>query len=215
MEVRIKQLAKRYNKQFVFKNIHFHVPSKSHFGIAGKNGSGKSSLIQILSQQLLPSLGEVLYFKGGKQLSVRGRAKEHFSFTGPHVHLPNVLRVKEIFECYNYLFKDAIPLKDRLAELELKHFENLPFENLSSGMQQRCKLYLCIHKKANLYLFDEPTNFLDNKWRSYFAAKVKQELIHNTVIIASNDRFDLDLCSYGYDLNSNEIKEKGTEISEK
>jgi len=64
--------------------------------------------------------------------------------------------------------------------------------HFSSGMNQRLELSLAMLSDAELVILDEPTSFLDDESKEWWADLLKKHTQNKTVIIASNDKFDLD-----------------------
>ena len=61
MEIILKDLAKRFGNKWVFRNLNSNFGIGKIYGIEGRNGTGKSTLLQIISGFLSHSKGEVLY----------------------------------------------------------------------------------------------------------------------------------------------------------
>lgn len=145
-------------------------------GIIGKNGIGKSTSIKILAGVLKPNLGTekeagfddiIKYFKGTE-------AQTFFE----------KVRDKKIKVAYKTQAVDAIPksfdgsVKDFLEkndekkelekiakDLEIENILDNDIKNISGGELQRVAIAATVLKKANLYLFDEPSSYLDIKQR--------------------------------------------------
>jgi ABC-type multidrug transport system ATPase subunit len=61
-------------------------------------------------------------------------------------------------------------------------------------MQQRFKLALTIYSNAELYVLDEPTNFLDDYWKEKVGSLISSRLVNKTLILASNVEEDFRYC---------------------
>jgi len=146
-------------------------------GIVGKNGLGKSTAFKILSNLLKPNLGkyeeeidfkEVLkYFKGTEMQKFLEKLRDDkitVSYKPQQVDLiPKQFKgtVRELLEKL-----DTNNKLDKLAaSLQLTDFLDNDIASVSGGELQRVTIAAAVLKKANLYLFDEPTSYLDIKQR--------------------------------------------------
>src|SRR3989344_948249 len=146
-------------------------------GIVGKNGLGKSTAFKILANQLKPNLGrwdnppefkEVLtFFKGTETqrfLEELQQNKVILSYKPQQVDLIP----KQYFGTPRQLLS-KLDQNNKLAhlseELQLNHFLDTPLNQISGGELQRIAIAAAALKDANLYLFDEPTSYLDIKQR--------------------------------------------------
>lgn len=145
-------------------------------GIVGKNGLGKSTAFKILSGLLVPNLGNLTeqssfqnlinYFKGTETQKFLEEVKKQnikLSYKPQMVELiPKTFQgtVRELLEKIN---KDK--LKEISDKLKLNNFLDTNITKISGGELQRVAIAATVLKKANLYLFDEPTSYLDIKQR--------------------------------------------------
>ena len=61
MEISLNNIGRRFNKEWIFKNINYNFKQGQTYAILGPNGSGKSTLLSILLGSLTPSEGEISY----------------------------------------------------------------------------------------------------------------------------------------------------------
>ena len=165
-------------------------------GILGKNGIGKSTAIKILAGILKPNLGnwqkppefkEVLaYFKGTetqKFMEKLGKGEVTLSYKPQQVDLiPKQAQgtVRDLLRKVDMQGKlDAIS-----QELQLTHFLDNDIATISGGELQRVAIAATVLKRANVYLFDEPSSYLDIKQRVNMARFVRTLSNEKTSIIA-------------------------------
>lgn len=146
-------------------------------GIVGRNGIGKSTALQIIAGLLKPNLGQADKESTYKELATRYRGSEAQAFF-------DKLDKGEIKVAYKPQQVDLIPrqfegtvrelleqvdetnrLEELAALLDLDKFLDRDVKHLSGGELQRAAIAATVLKKANLYLFDEPTSYLDIKQR--------------------------------------------------
>jgi ATP-binding cassette subfamily E protein 1 len=174
-------------------------------GVLGVNGIGKSTAIKILAGVLKPNLGDwekeasyeelIEYFKGteaqlffekirdGKiQISYKPQAVDLI----PQAHKGKVRELLEKVDEKNQL--------DEIAEkLEIKKILDNEVAKISGGELQRVAIAAAVLKKANFYVFDEPTSFLDIKQRIKISQFIKTLADENTaVMVVEHDLIILD-----------------------
>lgn len=174
-------------------------------GIVGKNGIGKSTALKILARQIQPNLGdwkttpefkEVLsYFKGTEMqgfLEKLHKDEITLSYKPQQVDLiPKQFSgtVKELLQKVAQENK----FMEIVQQLQLADFIDTPIANISGGELQRVAIAATVLKKANLFLFDEPTSYLDIKQRikvSQFIRSLANE--HTAVMAIEHDLIILD-----------------------
>ncbi|KAG4302851.1 hypothetical protein PCK1_000794 [Pneumocystis canis] len=180
-------------------------------GLVGTNGIGKSTALKILAGKLKPNLGqhnnppdweEILrYFRGSELQNYFTKVLEDNlkAIVKPQYvdHIPRTVRgpvklVKELLD--SKLEKNN---KDEIIEiLDLKDVLNREIDQLSGGELQRFAIAIVCIQKANIYMFDEPSSYLDVKQRLN-AAKTIRGLLSpdNYIIVVEHDLSILDYLS--------------------
>ncbi|MCP3684240.1 MAG: ribosome biogenesis/translation initiation ATPase RLI [bacterium] len=174
-------------------------------GILGKNGIGKSTALEVLAGVLKPNMGEPDKESNAKELI------EYFKGSEAQIFFEKVLN-KEIKISYKPQAVDLIPrkykgtvkellekvdekkqLKKIVKELEIEEVLDTKVNEVSGGELQRVAIAACVLKKANLYVFDEPSSYLDIKQRikvSRFIRKLADE--KTAVLVVEHDLIILD-----------------------
>lgn len=193
MNLEVKNIYKRYIAKYIIKDFSYSFKSGHTYGVSGPNGSGKSTLIQMLSGYLSSSKGKIEYKdKNGRAVS-REEVYKYLSIVAPYMELDTELTPSELFNHLKHfkLFKCSSVIE--LMEIaNLKGNKNKQIMHFSSGMNQRLELSLAMLSDAELLILDEPTSFLDDESKQWWANMLKKYTKDKTVIIASNDQFDLD-----------------------
>lgn len=177
-------------------------------GIVGSNGTGKSTAIKIIGGKLIPNLGmfssvpdkeEIIRYHRGSELQnyfSKIFSDELKTIVKPqHIYLlQKVLKgnVKNIIESKNEL--DNI---DYLIEnLGLTNLLNKSVSDLSGGELQRLSIAIVMGKESDVYIFDEPTSFLDIKQRINIANCIRKLADDGKyVIVVEHDLAILDYLS--------------------
>ena len=177
-------------------------------GLLGRNGSGKSTIIKILSGELIPNLGEY------NEPPTKEQIKENFAGELMHDYL-EALYAGSIQVVHKPQYVDKIPkvvkgtvgeilrrldergkIEEVAKDLEISHLLDRPLEVLSGGELQRFAIATAVIRDAEVYLFDEPSSHLDVYQRTK-AARVIRGLINSEkmVVTAEHDLAVLDYMS--------------------
>ena len=174
-------------------------------GIVGRNGIGKSTVLKIMANLIKPNLGrwkdppvfkEVLnYFKGTetqKFLEKLHREEIILSYKPQQVDLIPKQFKGTVTELLARLGSEQ-EINSLAENLQLSSFLNNPVEAISGGELQRVAIAAAVLKKSNVYLFDEPTSYLDIKQRisvSQFIRSLADE--QTAVMVIEHDLIILD-----------------------
>ncbi|MGV8162691.1 MAG: ribosome biogenesis/translation initiation ATPase RLI [Candidatus Nanoarchaeia archaeon] len=174
-------------------------------GIIGRNGIGKSTAMKILGGLLRPNFGE-----SGKEATPK-ELVDHFKGTEAQVFFEKLAK-GEVVVSYKPQHVDMIPKQfsgtvkallskadqrgkmDEIAKiLDLELVLDNDVNEVSGGELQRVAIAATVLKKANLYLFDEPTSYLDIKQRIKVSRFIKSLADENTaVLVIEHDLIILD-----------------------
>ena len=177
-------------------------------GILGVNGIGKSSAISILGGLLKPNFGElgkyasydevIDFFKGTEtQKFFEGVEKGQIkvSYKPQHVDMipkKTMGKVKDLLKKVDENDK----LNEVARELEIENVLDNKIDEISGGELQRVAIAATVLKKANLYIFDEPTSFLDIKQRINVSKFIRSLSDENTsVMVVEHDLIIFDYIS--------------------
>lgn len=173
-------------------------------GILGKNGIGKSTALKILAGVLKPNFGRdkeasydelIQFFKGTEAQIFFEKIKKGEIKTS---YKPQTVEV--IPKTFSGKVRDLLKKVDEkkqfdtiIEKLELKNVLDTDIKNISGGELQRVAIAATSLKKANLYLFDEPTSYLDIKQRIKVSKFIKELADEDTaVIVIEHDLIVLD-----------------------
>jgi len=175
-------------------------------GILGRNGIGKSTAIKILAGALKPNLGNldreasydelIDYFKGTetqKFFEELKKGKIKISYKPQQVDLiPKAHKGKTVKALLEKV-DEKKKLKEIVKLLDLDNFLDTKVENISGGELQRVAIAAAVLKDANLYIFDEPTSYLDIKQRIKVSKFIKSLANEKTaVLVVEHDLIILD-----------------------
>lgn len=197
MQIILTETGKRFNKEWVFRNLTFTFESKGSYAILGKNGSGKSTLLQIIAGNITATSGKVSYHLDGEEIS-SSEIFEHIAIVAPYLELIEEFTLREMVE-FHFRFKPMIAGQTVKTITELEGLEGAgkaPIRTFSSGMKQRVKLLLAGMSDVPLLLLDEPLMNLDQAGTDWFIEMLTKVKGKRTVVICSNNQEEeIGLCS--------------------
>jgi len=195
MKITIQNLSKRYLYDWIIRDKNHVFESGSITGVNGINGSGKSTFIKMISGYLSSSEGQIEYIHEGKKID-RSDLYQYMTLAAPYTDIVNEYDAEEMF-LFHTKFKKlrvALEVSDFLDIVKLKRNKGKQIQFYSSGMKQRLQLALALMTDSKLLLLDEPTSYLDSENKAWFYNLLRQHKDGRTIIIASNDSEDFELC---------------------
>ena len=158
------ELCKSYNKKLVIDHVNMHIPESSIYGFVGENGSGKTTIMRLLTGLAEPTSGTYELF-GLKNNDPRIYEKrKNISAIVEKTSLVPTFTAKEnirYFELYTGIELTEKERDELLAKVHLHDVENKKVSNFSLGMRQRLGIALALVSKPKLMFLDEPMNGLD------------------------------------------------------
>ncbi len=200
MQVVLKSLAKKYNKQVIFTNLDYTFEANETYALVGHNGSGKSTLIQIIYNYNTISKGEINYYLNNEL--VEENAQRFMAFAAPYVDLPEELTLQEIID-FHFSIKQKrtnLDIEQLLTDANLSEHTDKMIKHFSSGMKQRAKLILAFATQADLLLLDEPCSNFDNAGIAWYQQCINLLLSKCTIIVASNQLYEYEFCQHTLDI---------------
>lgn len=158
----VKHLVKVYDKKSVLKDVSLSIKNKEIFGLLGPSGAGKTTIIKILTAQLLYEKGYVKVFQQPVLEMKRNENRKKMGIMSDNSGLYVRLSIEENLLLYSKLYdvpKSAI--EEALRFVGLYEDRKKRVSKLSRGMFQRVVLARAILHKPDLLFLDEPTSSLD------------------------------------------------------
>jgi ATPase subunit of ABC transporter with duplicated ATPase domains len=180
--VRVEGVAKAYGDQQLFDNLTFELNKGERLAIVGPNGTGKSTLLRILTGAEAPDAGRVVW-AGGAPIADYNQMLVEIDLDDSVTHAVNIMGLVRL-----------APRKQVNRFLSLLRFSerdlNRRIRELSGGQRARVALAQCLLSDAAVLILDEPTNHLDVP----SIQVMEQALIYfpGAVIVVSHDRFFID-----------------------
>ena len=188
----IQNLTKSFGSQILFKNISFSVGEGQKVGLVAKNGTGKTTLLEILSDHEGYDEGNIIY-RNDIRISYLKQIPEF----NPEVSVLDA--------CFNHKGDPERILKAKQILTQL-HIQNLqqPMKELSGGQQKRVALANVLINEPDFLILDEPTNHLDLVMIEWLEGYLSRSNL--TLLMVTHDRYFLDhVCNIILELDNQSI----------
>lgn len=191
-------VTKRFNRDFIFRNVNYTFQQGQSYAITGPNGSGKSTLLQAIAGSLHLSEGKLVYENMQEHTAVvePENIYRYISIAAPYLELIEEMTGKE-FLLFHKQFKPLIPsvtIEEILAEIGLEKSMDKQIRYFSSGMKQRLKLSQAIFSDVPVLLLDEPCTNLDKAGYDLYHSLIEKYCSEKLIIVSSNDANEIDFC---------------------
>ena len=208
--ITVKNVTMKFKGQVVLNDINIDFEMGKIYGIIGRNGSGKTVLLNCICGLLLPTAGTVTVND-----KIIGRDVDFPENTGFIIENPAFLQNYSALKNLKYLAS----IKGKIDEQTIRTFIKLVGLNpddkkavgkYSLGMRQRLGIAQALMENPDIIILDEPMNALDNVG----VDEIRQVILKmrdrgKLIIIASHIREDIELlCDNVYEMNAGQIKDR-------
>lgn len=174
----IQNVTKSFGAQVLFNDVSFSIAEGQRVGLIAKNGTGKSTLLSIISGSEGCDKGNIIFRKG---------IRTGFLLQTPHFNPDDTV----LDACFNHQGESDKVLKAKqiLTQLRINDLTQ-KMGTLSGGQQKRVALANVLITEPDLFILDEPTNHLDLEmieWLEGFLSRGNK-----TLLMVTHDRFFLD-----------------------
>ncbi|WP_313264908.1 ABC-F family ATP-binding cassette domain-containing protein [Sphingobacterium sp.] len=207
-----EQVSHSFHDRWLFKDLHFGLQKGDRIALVGINGTGKSTLLAILAERILPTSGKVVKEKGIKI----GFLEQDPDFTGlksinDFIYSADNDQQRLIREYEELLSESDIDqnkledLTERISSLNAWEYEHniktilnrlnimdfhQDIKSLSGGQRKRLALAKLLIDEPDIYILDEPTNHLDIETIEWLEKLLTTG--NKTVLLVTHDRYFLD-----------------------
>ena len=226
----IENVTKSFGEKPIFENISFGINKDQKIAFVAKNGTGKTSLLNIIAGKESVDSGQVVKRKGINivYLAQKENLDPTLTIEQTIFQADNpMLKIVEEYEHALLNMEDADAYQiafDKMEQFQAWDFEtnykqilsklkfndlNLVVGNLSGGQKKRLTLAISLINKPDLLILDEPTNHLDLEMIEWLESYFKKENI--TLLMVTHDRYFLErVCNEIIELDQGQIyKYKG------
>lgn len=188
----VQNLSKSFGAHVLFENISFSISEGQHVGLIAKNGTGKTTLLSILTGKEGYDSGDII-FKRGLKIGIL----EQNPVFNPEESVLDA--------CFNHNGESekVLRAKQILTQLKIKDL-NQPMGELSGGQQKRIALANVLITEPDLLILDEPTNHLDLEMIVWLEGYLSRG--NKTLLMVTHDRYFLDrVCNIILELDNKTI----------
>lgn len=209
----IEGLTHSFGENLLYKNAGFTLNKGEHIGIVGQNGTGKSTLIKICTEQIIPDSGRIVW-----------QPNTTIGYLDQYAEIDHTLTMKEFLKsAFTKLFEmeaQVLQLYEKAADGDMKSLElaaryqeqleahdfysidtvidrvanglgllaiglDRPIAEMSGGQRAKVILAKLLLEKPDVLLLDEPTNFLDKDHVAWLAEYLSS--LENAFLVVSHD----------------------------
>lgn len=186
--VEVKNLKMSYGKREVLRDISFQISDGKIVGLLGKNGAGKSTIMNILTGYLKPREGEIYI----NQIDMRKKPKEAKKHIGYLPEIPPLYKDMKVWE-YLTFAADMKGIRGKREEadrvmklLDIESRQHDYIKNLSKGLQQRVGFAQVLLGNPSIMILDEPLVGLDPEEKKSMRALIQSLQKEHIIIISSH-----------------------------
>ena len=186
---KVENLSFSYNpSRKIIDNVSFGIKKGEVVGILGKNGSGKTTILNLITGFLKNYSGSItLRGKNIKDFSLKERSRAMSYIQQSRPVIPDYYTVEDFilegrrpFRNFGFYNKEDYNLLEKIIkQCRLGNYKNQAVNEISGGEFQRCIFAKALMKQCDFYMFDEPTSAMDIKYQKDFFSLLtlaKQEL---------------------------------------
>ena len=188
----VQNISKAFGAHVLFENISFSIAEGQHVGLIAKNGTGKSTLLSLLSGKESVDSGSIIFRRDIK-----------VGFLEPQPKFDPEESVLDA--CFNHQGDPDRILKAKQILTQL-HITDLtqPMGQLSGGQQKRIALANVLITESDLLILDEPTNHLDLEMIEWLEGYLQRG--NKTLLMVTHDRYFLDrVCNLILELDNHTV----------
>ena len=188
----VQNLTKSFGSLMLFEDISFSVAEGQHVGLIARNGTGKSTLLSILTGKEGYDSGDIIYRR-----DIRVGMLEQSPVFDPEESVLDA--------CFNHAgaTEKVLKAKQILTKLKIRDL-NQPMGQLSGGQQKRVALANVLITEPDFLILDEPTNHLDLEMIEWLEGFLQRG--NKTLLMVTHDRFFLDrVCTVILELDDRTI----------
>lgn len=193
MVITFKDVSFRYTDKNLLDKVSFSITDQDKTGLVGLNGTGKSTLIKLIEDEIRPQSGEII--KSGNMI---------ISYLEQEPDIPLNTKILDYVMKNNDKDHKVNDYEAKSMLTKLKLDPEVLTNNLSGGQRKRLALAKCLVTYCDFLILDEPTNHLDNDMILYLE-KYLQRYNHGLFMV-THDRYFLErVCNNMLELDNGHI----------
>lgn len=200
----------------IFKKLNFTIPQKAKIAIIGENGTGKTTLLNLILRLREPTEGEILLENKNINSFPIKEYRALFGTVTQKIHLfndtiyNNLCLYQEMNQCYIDELLRLSGLDDLVKNVSLQYTVGTEGSMLSGGQRQKIALARALSRNTPFIIFDEATSNIDSLSTQKIINLLSKELKEKTVLLVTHDLATLKYVDYILILKNGGIDEIGT-----
>lgn len=210
-DITLADAGKRFRTDWIFRSVNYTFRSGERYAVLGSNGTGKSTLMRVLSGHSSLTKGTLTLRQDGGLIPPDAMYR-HVSYAAPYIELIEEFTLTEALAFHARLqpFRPNITPETVLDWLQLGQARHRALRFFSSGMKQRVKLALAMCANTSILLLDEPTTNLDAQGADWFHKLLEKTTdAARLVVIASNEPSDVASCTAQFNMLAYKSAKRG------
>ena len=192
--VQVSHISKNFRKKRVLQDVSFSAAPKEMVAVIGRNGTGKSTLLQILGGMQKPDKGTVSYF--GQEIDKNRYRSSRRIFAKYCGYVPQANGLIEELSVQDNISlwtgKSGRPSGELCEMFGLDEMLKMPVVHLSGGMKRRVAIACAMAQFPPVLLLDEPTTALDRDYRDAIHAFLREYRdMNGLIIMATHDEREI------------------------
>ena len=189
----VQNVSKSFGERTLFRNISFSIAEGQHVGLIAQNGTGKTTLLSMLTGKESIDSGSIIF---------RNDIKVGYLRQDPYFEEGTTV-TQACFTDNNPTTESQLKAKQILTQLRI-HDMQQPMSQLSGGQQKRVALAQVLISNPDMLILDEPTNHLDLEMVEWLESFLQRG--NKTLLLVTHDRFFLDnICDTILELDNQTI----------
>ena len=220
-KIKLSNVGFKYQEDnsFNINDLNLVIKKNNIYGFCGKSGSGKTTIIDLISGIYLPHIGSLSIDKTPLDEKRIDDYKKIISYVpqefyiGDNTIKESIIFGSDIFNKENFDFAVKYSSIDEFVDNLPQKFDTLIGDrgvNLSLGQKQRISLARALYKKPSILILDEATNSLDNLNESKILNGLKELKLQMTIIFISHKVSSMDICDYIFLIKNGKIDSEGS-----
>lgn len=201
MQIQLSNAGKKFNRDWIFRNLEYRLTGGQAYAITGPNGSGKSTLLQCIAGSMALSTGDCNW-QCQQQPIEADHVYRYMALAAPYLEIIEEMTASEFLQ-FHQSFKPLLPglsIPEIIHIVDMEHAAHKQIRYYSSGMKQRIKLAQAIFSDTAMLLLDEPCTNLDKKGYQLYQELIARYAGDRLVIVSSNDPEEYLFCSERIDI---------------
>lgn len=203
MRIYLQDTGKRFNREWIFRHLHFTFNKGESYAVCGPNGCGKSTLLQTIAGAIVPNEGTVTFsaletdaLKAPEKTQSNTNLFRQVSYVAPYLELIEEMTSSEFLSFHNVFkpFSKQFTIPEILEEVGLGNTRKKQIRFFSSGMKQRLKLAQGFYSNVPVILLDEPCTNLDAQGYTLYEKLIEKFSNEKILVIGSNDPREYAFC---------------------